>query len=129
MTEVAAAIIKNNFGEILICKRGPGGSTAYLWEFPGGKKEPGETLPECLLRECQEELCAQIKVGEIYTTATYDYPEGIIDFTFFVAYLQSYEIKITVHEEAIWVKPENLKQYDFCPADIRIIEMLSDINQ
>ena len=56
MILVSAAIIRNTAGEILICQRGAGGSCAFLWEFPGGKQEAGETAADCLVRECREEL-------------------------------------------------------------------------
>ena len=56
MLQVSAAIIRNAKGQILVCRRGPGGNCAYLWEFPGGKQEPSESPEECLMRECQEEL-------------------------------------------------------------------------
>ena len=62
MTRVSAAIIKNSDNEILICRRGPGGSCEFLWEFPGGKIEPGESPEECLVRECLEELEIEIEV-------------------------------------------------------------------
>ena len=59
---VAAAIIRNADGRILICRRGQGGSCAFLWEFPGGKQEQGENMEECLVRECREELGIEIAV-------------------------------------------------------------------
>lgn len=72
MAQVAAAIIRKD-NKILICQRGAGGSTAFLWEFPGGKLEPGETLEECLVRECKEELEIDIKVGKVFSETEYEY--------------------------------------------------------
>lgn len=123
--QVAAAIIHNSQEQILICKRGPGGSTAYLWEFPGGKKETNESLKECLIRECEEELGVCINVGEVYATTSYDYPENTIDFTFFEASIQFGMLSPTVHEEVLWVHPDELIRFNFCPADNDIIERLS----
>ena len=62
MILVSAAIIRNTAGEILICQRGAGGSCAFLWEFPGGKQEAGETAADCLVRECREELGIEIDI-------------------------------------------------------------------
>ena len=59
MKRIAAAILRRN-DKILICRRGPGGSCGYLWEFPGGKIEPGETGEDCAVRECREELGVEI---------------------------------------------------------------------
>jgi len=125
MTEVAAAIIKNENDEILICKRGPGGSTAFLWEFPGGKREMGESLRECLIRECDEELAIQICVEKTFATTTYNYPEITIDFTFFDAVILAGVITPKVHEAVLWINPDKLHLYDFCPADIEIVERLT----
>jgi 8-oxo-dGTP diphosphatase len=124
MIQVAAAIIQNSQEQILICKRGPGGSTAFLWEFPGGKREVNESLTECLIRECQEELRITISVGDVYATTSYKYPENTIDFVFFKASIQSGELAPTVHDEVLWVRPDELTQFNFCPADIDIIERL-----
>jgi mutator protein MutT len=123
--QVAAAIIQNSKNQILICKRGPGGSTAFLWEFPGGKREESESLEECLKRECFEELGINIFAGEIFATTTYNYPEATIDFTFFESFIIDGEPVPTVHSEIVWAKREDLKSYDFCPADIDIIERLA----
>ena len=73
MKRIAAAILRRN-DKILICRRGPGGSCGYLWEFPGGKVEPGETPQQALVREIMEELDTEIKVGEWIDTIEFDYP-------------------------------------------------------
>ena len=85
MLRVSAAIINNSDNEILICQRGPGGSCEFLWEFPGGKIEPGESPEECVVRECREELGIDIEVQDLFEQMTYPYPEREIEFLFFRA--------------------------------------------
>lgn len=124
MIDVSAAIIKNVTGEVLICRRGAGGSCAYLWEFPGGKQEDGETPKECLVRECKEELGIEIVVGMVFARTFYQCPERGIRFTFFLAEIISGTPRLSVHLEVQWVKPKDLLNYEFCPADVEVVEKL-----
>lgn len=124
MTQVAAAIIQKD-KEILICKRGAGGSCAFLWEFPGGKLEMGETLEECLIRECKEELEINIAIKSVFAETTYKYPDREIAFTFFTAEIMGGELKMNVHNDMQWILPSELKDYEFCPADMEIIRRLA----
>ncbi len=124
MIHVSAAIIKKETGEILICQRGAGGLCEYLWEFPGGKLEPGESAEECLVRECWEELGIEIKIQELFAQTTYAYPEIKIAFSFFRAGIVDGEPTADVHKSIQWVLPDELELYEFCPADIAIIEKL-----
>lgn len=123
MTQVAAAIIRKD-NKILICQRGAGGSTAFLWEFPGGKLEHGETPEECVIRECKEELEIDIKLGKIFAKTEYEYPDRRIAFTFFEAEITDGKIKASVHKDIKWVTNVELMDYKFCPADIEIIKRL-----
>lgn len=123
MIHVAAAIIHQN-NRILICQRGAGGNCAFLWEFPGGKLEEDETLEECIIRECKEELDINIEVKDIYAETTYEYPDKVIAFTFFNAEITNGEIKMDVHEEIKWVMQSELINYEFCPADVGIVKNL-----
>lgn len=123
MIHVAAAIIHQN-NRILICQRGAGGNCAFLWEFPGGKLEEDETLEECIIRECKEELDIDIEVKDIYAETTYEYPDKVIAFTFFNAEITNGEIKMDVHEEIKWVMQSELINYEFCPADVGIVKNL-----
>lgn len=122
---VAAAILRNVQGEILICKRGPGGSCAHLWEFPGGKQEAGETLEECLARECREELGVEILVRDLYSKTIYNYPERKIALYFYNSEIISGNIQRIVHEEILWARPGSLPDYPFCPADMEIIQKMA----
>lgn len=83
MIFVSAAIIRNTAGEILICQRGAGGSCAFLWEFPGGKQEAGETAADCLVRECREELGIEIDIVALLEQTSYTYPDNKIGLSFF----------------------------------------------
>lgn len=123
ITKVTAAIIRQD-DKILICRRGLGGSCSGLWEFPGGKLEIGETLENCLIRECQEELGLQIKIKDIFTQTSHIYGDKKMDFTFFNAEIISGEMKMSVHQDIQWVTPKELKHYTFCPADVEIARSL-----
>ncbi len=125
MIRVSAAIIKNSDNEILICQRGPGGSCQFLWEFPGGKIEPGESPEECLVRECREELEIDIEVQDLFAQTTHSYPERDIEFMFFSASLKKGVPTPSVHKNIKWVLQDMLKQYEFCPADVSVVEKLA----
>lgn len=130
-TNVTAAIIRQD-DKILICQRAEGGSCSGLWEFPGGKLEDGESLDECLVRECREELGLRIKIKEIYAKTSYKYGEKEMDFTFFNAEIIEGEIKMKVHQDIKWVNGQELKFYTFCPADVEIAARLrahNDVKQ
>ncbi|HWR24331.1 MAG TPA: (deoxy)nucleoside triphosphate pyrophosphohydrolase [Feifaniaceae bacterium] len=124
MTEVTAAIIRNEKNEILICQRGPGGSCARLWEFPGGKREPNEDLKACLVRECREELNVEIGIDRFFFETVYAYPEKTVRLFFFLARILKGEPELKVHADMVWEKPERFSAYPFCPADAPILERL-----
>lgn len=123
MIQVAAAIIHKN-NKILICQRQAKGNCSLLWEFPGGKLESYETLEECLIRECQEELNIKIKLTDIFAKTIYHYPDQEIAFTFFNAEYLEGEITLQVHKDYKWVTTNELKIFEFCPADIEIVKKL-----
>ena len=125
MTRVSAAIITNSDNEILICRRGPGGSCQFLWEFPGGKIEPGESPEECLVRECLEELEIDVDIRDLFEQVKYSYPESDIEFMFFRASLKKGVPIPSVHKDIKWVSPDRLKEYEFCPADVYVVEKLT----
>ena len=124
MIEVTAAIIRNEKNEILICQRGPGGSCAHLWEFPGGKREPDEALEACLVRECLEELNIEIGVERFFIETVHAYPDKTVRLFFFLAYITKGEPELNVHADMAWARPERLCKYPFCPADLPILERL-----
>lgn len=125
MILVSAAIIRNTAGEILICQRGAGGSCAFLWEFPGGKQEAGETAADCLVRECREELGIEIDIVALIEQTSYTYPDNKIGLSFFAAQITGGVPQKSVHQEILWVRPAELLQYQFCPADTEIVGRLA----
>ncbi len=123
MVKVAAAIIEEN-GKIFVCKRKEGGVCAYLWEFPGGKLEPGETPEEALIRECREELDAMVEPLGLFAEFPYSYPDRDIYFYFIRAKIVSGDVKLLVHTDSKWESPSEMKISEYCPADKDVIQKL-----
>lgn len=124
MKKVSAGIVMYN-GRILIAQRIHNKSLAYKWEFPGGKQENGETLQECLKRELMEELHLPVVVGDLFAETHYENQDINISLNAFWA--ESLTDKINYmdsHEQVQWVLPQELKKYDFAPADIEIVKKL-----
>lgn len=122
--EVTAALIQDQAGRYLITRRVAGSHLAGLWEFPGGKREPGETLEGCLRRELGEELGADFTVGEKIETVTWRYPDRTIVLHFYRCRLERGRIEPREHQAHAWVEPARLVDYDFPPADRALIERL-----
>ncbi len=120
--EVAAAVIEAG-GRYLITRRVKG-HLEGLWEFPGGKVRPGETLPQCLQREVKEELGVEISVGEKIETVTWQYPERTVVLHFFRCDLAGREITPQEGQAFAWAAPEELDRYQFPPADASLIRRL-----
>lgn len=123
--EVTAAIIRNRQNEILICQRPIQKNCAILWEFPGGKLEPGESLEECLIRECLEELSITIAIESKFAETNTDHPKGTIHIHFFTCTIQSGAVNANEHNDYKWVHSEELKEYEFYPADKIIADRIS----
>ena len=123
--EVAAAIIvKDN--KVFATQRGYG-EFKDGWEFPGGKLEPGESAREALVREIREELDADIRVGRLLETVEYDYPEFHLTMHCFICELLSEEIVLKEHEDARWLKEEELDTVDWLPADVGVISKIFEL--
>ena len=123
--EVAAAIIvKDN--RIFATQRGYG-EFKDGWEFPGGKIEPGESAQEALVREIREELDVDIRVGKLLETVEYDYPEFHLTMHCFICELLSEEIVLKEHEDARWLKEEELDTVDWLPADVGVIGKIFEL--
>ena len=125
MTEVAAVILTDEQDKILICRRGGGGNCAYLWEFPGGKREAGESLAACAVRECREELNIEVELGAVYDTHTFAYPDKEIAFTFFLGRIRAGTPVMRVHSGMCWVSRSELSGFQFCPADEDLVRRLA----
>lgn len=123
--EVAAAIIvKDN--KVFATQRGYG-EFKDGWEFPGGKLEPGESAREALVREIREELDVDIRVGRLLETVEYDYPEFHLTMHCFICELLSEEIVLKEHEDARWLKEEELDTVDWLSADVGVIGKIFEL--
>ena len=119
--DVAVAIIRRG-RKVLICKRPPGKSFAGLWEFPGGKREPGETVAACLEREVWEELAIRVRPTVMLPTLDHDYPGGGIRLHPYVCEHVDGEPQTLASQAVQWVEPEQLRIHPFPPANDRLIE-------
>ena len=120
MTEVVAALIWDN-DKFMICQRPANKARALLWEFVGGKVEPGETKEEALVRECQEELDITLDVGTIFMDVVHEYPDINVHLSLFNATIKQGEPKLLEHNDIKWITPLEIPQYEFCPADQEIL--------
>ena len=125
MTEVVAALIWEE-ERFLICQRPPHKARGLLWEFVGGKVEPGETKPEALIRECREELGVTVAVGDVFMELTHTYPDLTVHLTLFHAKIESGTPQLLEHNDIRWIRAEQISQYDFCPADEEILQALQN---
>ncbi len=116
---VAACVLVDGDGRILIAKRPEGRSLAGLWEFPGGKVEVGESPEHALMRELAEELGIDIAPADLapLTFASHDYPDFHLLMPLFLC--RNWQGKVAPHEgqELLWVKPAELFSYAMPPAD------------
>lgn len=119
---VGAVVLKDE--KILCAQRGDRGSLAGMWEFPGGKIEPGESARDALGREITEELECQVNVGREITTTVHEYDFGIVSLTTFYCELVGGEPILTEHAAVQWLPPEELHQLDWAPADIPAIRII-----
>lgn len=127
--EVAAAVIRDDAGRYLIARRRPGTHLEGLWEFPGGKREPGETLEACLRRELREELSAAVEVGERLETIRWDYAERTVILHFFSCRVAAGAIEARESQETAWVPPDRLGDYAFPPADGTLVDRLKNASR
>lgn len=123
VTEVVAALIWDN-DKFMICQRPKHKSCGLLWEFVGGKVESGETKEQALIRECQEELDVTVKVNDVFTDVSHQYPDIFVHLTLFNAEISQGEPKLLEHNDIKWIFPADIPKYDFCPADEEILKMI-----
>jgi len=121
---VCAAIIERD-GRFLITRRQKGAHLEGFWEFPGGKCETGETLAACLARELREELGADISVGEEVLTTRHAYPTQSVELHFMTCQLVG-EPSPQLGQEMLWAAREDLSRFQFPPADLELIRMLTE---
>lgn len=121
--QVAAALIAHE-GRYLITQRKAGVHLGGLWEFPGGKREPGESLEDCLRRELREELGIEIAQPVLFRVIRHDYPEKSVELHFFRCAMSSGLPRPLGCEDLRWVAPEELDQFPLPPADQPLVEAL-----
>ena len=123
--EVVAALIRDK-DRFLACQRPVHKARGLLWEFVGGKVESGETGPEALLRECQEELGVTLNVEEAVMDVTHDYPDLTVHLTLFGAVIEKGEPQKLEHNDIRWITAEEIPDYDFCPADRAFLDKIKE---
>jgi mutator protein MutT len=122
-TEVSAALIFRA-GKLLITRRHAGAHLGGLWEFPGGKREAGETFEQCLAREIREELGVEIAVGDLFAEIAHDYPGKSLLLKFFICKLVQGEPQPVDCAAVRWIEKEGLDTHDFPAADAQLLEKL-----
>ena len=123
MTEVVAALIWDE-EKFMICQRPANKARALLWEFVGGKVEPGETKEQALIRECQEELNITLSVGDVFMYVVHEYPDLTVHLTLFNATILEGIPQKLEHNDIRWIKPSEIPNYKFCPADEEILNKI-----
>lgn len=124
--EVVAAAIYNG-SEVLAAKRGEGMSLAGMWEFPGGKIEPGEAPRDALRRELEEELRCKASIGEYVNTTDHEYDFGIVSLATFICTVEGSAPIATEHAEIRWVPVAELPELQWAPADIPAVDRLVEL--
>ncbi len=123
-TAVVAALIWKG-SRFLICQRPAHKARGLLWEFPGGKVEPGETPEAALVRECREELDVTVSVGDVFMDVIHEYPDLTVRLTLYHAAIARGVPKLLEHHDLRWITPAEIPQFDFCPADVEILERIT----
>ena len=126
MTEVVAALIWDK-DKFMICQRPAHKARGLLWEFVGGKVEPGETKEQALIRECQEELAVTLSVGDVFMDVVHEYPDLTVHLTLFNATIAEGEPQKLEHNDIKWITPSEIPNYDFCPADEKILAKICEV--
>ncbi len=123
MTDVVAALIWQE-DRFMICQRPAHKARGLLWEFVGGKTEPGETMAQALIRECREELDITVSVGDLFTQVVHEYPDILIRLSLFHCTIAEGTPQLLEHVDLKWIHPRQIPEFDFCPADKDILELI-----
>ena len=118
--EVVAALIWQD-NKFMIYQRPAHKARSLLWEFVGGKVEPGETKEQALIRECREELAVTLSVGDVFMDVVHEYPDITVHLTLFNATIAEGEPQKLEHNDIRWITPSEIQNYEFCPADEEIL--------
>ena len=125
MTVVAALIWDKD--KFMICQRPEHKARGLLWEFVGGKVEPGETKEQALIRERQEELAVTLSVGDVFMDVIHEYPDLTVHLTLFNATIAEGVPQMIEHYDIKWITPSEIQNYNFCPADKEILKKIIEV--
>ncbi len=125
MMDVVCGVIENPAGEFLACLRPSGKHLGGLWEFPGGKVEPGESPEAALVRELCEELAVEIEVGASLAPVIWTYAERTIRLLPFRCKIIGGELRAIEHEQLLWCAPGNFADLAWAAADLPILQEIS----
>lgn len=123
MTQVVAALIWDG-SRFMICQRPAHKARGLLWEFVGGKVEPGETNSQALIRECREELGITVSPHALFMELDHVYPDLTIHLSLYHCSIAAGIPQLLEHNDLRWITPSEIPQYDFCPADAEILERI-----
>lgn len=123
MVDVVAALIWQG-DKFMICQRPAHKSRGLLWEFVGGKTEPGESMENALIRECREELDITVEVGPIFTQVIHNYPDILIRLSLFHCTIREGTPRLLEHNDLRWITPGEIPDFNFCPADKDILALI-----
>jgi 8-oxo-dGTP diphosphatase len=122
--EVVCGVITRDGGEILACRRPEGKHLGGLWEFPGGKVDPGEMPDAALMRELDEELGVEVEVGKQLREVRWDYGTSVIHLIPFYCKILSGKPRSIEHSEIRWMTLSEVGKLEWAPADLPILEEL-----
>ena len=123
ITEVVAALIWDG-DRFLACQRPAHKARGLLWEFVGGKVEPGETKEAALIRECREELAITVAPKDVFMEVIHEYPDLTVRLTLFNASISEGIPRALEHHDIRWITVSQIDELEFCPADEEILKKL-----
>jgi 8-oxo-dGTP diphosphatase len=121
---VAALVVEDD--KFMICQRPAHKARGLLWEFVGGKVEPGETKEQALVRECREELGVTVAPGDVFMEVDHVYPDITIHLTLFRAAIAAGRPQRLEHADIRFIAPADIPNYPFCPADAAILAPIEE---
>jgi A/G-specific adenine glycosylase len=121
---VGAAVVTNGKSEVLIAQRREQDMLGGLWEFPGGKQEPGESIQQCIARELEEELGITVEIGEFLVTVKHAYSHFTMEMHTYFAKIKSGTPRPIHCQDFQWLEISNLRSVPYSTADLKIIEAL-----
>ena len=123
VTEVVAALIWDG-DRFMACQRPPHKARGLLWEFVGGKTEEGEDSEAALIRECKEELDIIVQVDDVFMDVVHQYPDLLVNLILYNCKIAEGTPKLLEHNDLKWITVDEIDSYEFCPADVEILEEL-----